>query len=100
MNTQASSNMMESDTPENILKSMSTNMNKFLGIDKELDILPPISEIHYCLKRNILSSKDLIMCKLILDAHLAMYQKKVKSENEVSDKDVALVLNKLVPCSK
>lgn len=37
------------------------------------EVLPPLSEIMYCIKKKLVGKKDLILFKLILDLHEAMF---------------------------
>ena len=50
-------------------------MDLLFAIDRneQIDILPPIKEIYFVLKNKLISKKDLIMCKLVIDAHLAIF---------------------------
>ena len=45
--------------------------------DEQVNILPSPKEIHFVLKNNLVSKKDLIMCKLVIDAHLAIFERKM-----------------------
>jgi len=65
----------ESGSEIDIFSKVQKNMDLLFAIDRneQIDILPPIKEIYFVLKNNLISKKDLIMCKLVIDAHLAIF---------------------------
>ena len=54
---------------------------------EQLDLFPSLEEIHYCLRKKLFSRKDLIVFKLLLDMHQAIFDSK-KLECRLSDSDL------------
>jgi len=71
--------------------------NASIIMPKHLELFPSLEEIHYCLRKKLFSRKDLIVFKLIIDMHQAIFDSK-KLESRLSDSDLEFALETLIPC--
>ena len=67
--------------------------------DEHVNILPSPKEIYFVLKNNLVSKKDLIMCKLVIDAHLVIFERKM-AQGSLTQPHVDIALKYLIPSSK
>lgn len=82
-------------------ETVKKNMDLLFAIDRneQIDILPSIKEIYFVLKNNLISKKDLIMYKLVIDTHLVIFENK-KTNGTISQAELASAIKYLIPCSK
>jgi hypothetical protein len=71
--------------------------NASIIMPKHLELFPSLEEIHYCLRKKLFSRKDLIVFKLIIDMHQAIFDSK-KLESRLSDSDLEFAIETLIPC--
>lgn len=71
--------------------------NVSIIMPKHLELFPSLEEIHYCLRKKLFSQKDLIVFKLIIDMHQAIFDSN-KFECRLSDSDLEFAQKTLIPC--
>jgi hypothetical protein len=64
-------------------------------------VFPPMEEIYYCIRKNLVSKKELVVYKMLIDTYESIfYQKYSMNGNSKTKINMRSMVDSLIPCSK